>query len=63
MTNTSNDYEYKEIITNEECPLCGDYLTIVEYKNEKTKQCGLSESCGYLLPLVGNFGFRISGED
>ena len=41
----------KETITDEECPLCGEYLTIVEYKNEKTKLCGLSEYCGYVLPL------------
>ena len=39
------------MVTDEECPLCGEYLTIVEYKNEKTKLCGLSESCGYVLPL------------
>jgi len=41
----------KEIITDEACPLCGEHLTIVEYKNKKTKLCGLSESCGYILPL------------
>jgi len=41
----------KETITKEPCPLCGDHLTIVEYDNKKMKLCGLSESCGYVLPL------------
>ena len=40
-----------ETITDEECPLCGEYLTIVKYKNKKTKLCGLSEYCGYILLL------------
>jgi ssDNA-binding Zn-finger/Zn-ribbon topoisomerase 1 len=38
-------------ITDEECPLCGEYLIIVKYDNKKAKLCGLSEYCGYILLL------------
>tara|TARA_R100000700_G_C3142897_1_gene124131 strand:- start:636 stop:812 length:177 start_codon:yes stop_codon:yes gene_type:complete len=51
----------EEIITDEECPLCGEHLTIIKNKNQRTKLCGLSESCGYILPL-GNavdWGFKV----
>ena len=44
-------FKFIEYKTDEECPLCGECLTIVEDNNEKTKLCGLSESCGYVLPL------------
>ena len=45
--------ERSEIIlySDEECPLCGEYLTIVKYDNKKAKLCGLSEYCGYILLL------------
>ena len=53
LTYYPRDY-VKEFISDEECPLCGENLTIVEEARRVTKLCGLSENCGYVLPLVNN---------
>ena len=45
----------KEFISDEECPLCGETLTIVEEAQWVIKLCGLSENCGYVLPLFNKW--------
>ena len=50
----------KETITEQLCPLCGECLTIVENHNEKTMLCGLSESCGYVLPLAQTVNISVN---